>query len=165
MRSKVMLVAALLAAAALVPAGAAAGKPQVFSLIDIEVSETPIDPGSTFDQIPRAGARFAFTDALYAWAGVKRGARVGRVEGLCTFVKVDTAQFAATVYCTAEAYLPAGQILLSGFIRFAENSGPTFRIAITGGVGRYRGARGYVKITSIGGEESGKNNMEFHLLP
>jgi hypothetical protein len=131
----------------------------------VEVSEVPLDPGASFEGIPRVGSRFAFTDALYKWAGTKRGARVGRLEGLCTFTQVDLSAPAVTAYCAAQAYLPAGQILLATFIRFSERSGDTFRVVVTGGLGAYAGVRGHVKITSVGGEESGRNNIEFHLLP
>jgi hypothetical protein len=99
------LICAVVAAAALVPTGSAITKPQVFSVLDITVRDVPIDPGFGENEIPRVGARSAFTDALYKWAGTKRGARVGRAEGLCTFVKVDPSVFEATVYCTVNAYL------------------------------------------------------------
>jgi hypothetical protein len=165
MRRHLAVLCGLVAVAALVPTGSAITKPQVFNLLDITVRDVPIDPGFGENEVPRVGARSAFTDALYKWAGTKRGACVGRAEGLCTFVKVDPSVFEATVYCTVNAYLPAGQILIAGFSRFAENSGPTFRLPVVGGVGAYAGVRDYIKATSIGGEDSSRSNIEFHLMP
>jgi hypothetical protein len=48
-------------------------------------------------------------------------------------------------------------------VRFAENSGPVFRVPILGGTGAYTGARGVVTIRNLG--ESDNSNAEFRLLP
>ena len=164
-RQLILVCSAAAAAAALASTGSAITKPQVFSLLDVSGPTVAIDPGGGENDTPRLGARFAFTDVLYKRAGPRRGARVGRLEGLCTYQKVDLEARAATVYCTVNAYLPAGQMLLGAFIRFAERSGPTFRVVVTGGVGAYAGARGYVNVTSVGGLDSNKSNLEFHLMP
>jgi Dirigent-like protein len=156
------LISALLVAS---PATGSINKPQVFSLLELEGPETALDPGGGENEPPKAGARFAFTSTLHEWAGQKRGQRVGWLEGLCTYTTVDVAMQAASVYCTASWHLPAGQLLGAGFIRFAANSGPTFRIAVVGGTGAYSNARGYIKITSLGGDESGKSKHQFHLMP
>ncbi len=169
MRTKVALFASIATAALLagmVSPGSALTRPQVFSLLDVEETETALGPGLGFSENapPTLGARFAFTDGLYKWAGRKRGARVGRIEGLCTFTKVDLRARAVTIFCNATAYLPAGQILLAAHIRFTEQS-RAFRVVVIGGTGGYVGARGFAKITNVGPEESGKSNIEFHLLP
>jgi len=167
---RLKLFAALAAAAAgvslvaLSPASALT-QPQVFSLLEVGGPNRNLGPGNAFDNNgpPSLGARFAFTNGLYKWAGRKRGARVGRIEGLCTITKLDLAAQSATVFCTATIFLPAGRLEAATTLRFAQNGGPTFRIPILGGTGAYTGARGYLKSTNLG--ESDNSNDEFHLLP
>ncbi len=139
-------------------------EPQVFSVLEVEGPEIEVDPISD-DQPPRAGTRIGFTSTLYAWAGTKRGKRVGGLDGMCTFMKIDLVAEAATVFCHAEWRLPGGRILGAGSIRFSESSGPVFRIPVIGGLGAYHNAKGYVVIRSVGGENSGKSVNEFHLTP
>ena len=167
---RVKLFAALAAAAVgvslvvLSPASALT-KPQVFSLLEVSGPNRNLGPGSSFDEggPPTLGARFAFTNGLYKWAGRKRGGRVGRIEGLCTITKIDLAVHGATVACTATAFLPSGELQAQGTLVFTEKSGPTNYISIVGGTGAYAGARGYVKSTNLG--DSNNSNDEFHLLP
>ena len=99
-------------------------KPQVFSLIEVSGPNRNLGPGTGFDENapPTLGARFAFTNALYKWAGTKRGARVGRIEGLCTITKLNLAAFGATVACTGTAFLPAGQLQAQGTLVFSEKT-------------------------------------------
>jgi allene oxide cyclase-like protein len=155
------VVAAATVVSATVPASAIT-RPQVFNLIDVEETSTPLDPGANFneDALPELGSRFTFTDALYKWAGRKRGARVGRLEGICTFTKIEE-RVAVTAFCNATWYLPQGQILAAAFLRFAEEAS-AFRVAVIGGTGAYANARGFIRITDL---RSGNSNMEFHLLP
>ena len=170
MHTKVALFASIAAAALLagmVSPASALTRPQVFSLLDVSGPETTLPPG-TFN--PNAngpiplGGRFTFTDALYKWAGHNRGARAGRLEGLCTATKLDIPARSETIFCNATAYLPAGQILLAGHLIFSEQTS-FFRVVVIGGTGGYAGARGFAKITNVGPEDSGKSNIEFHLLP
>jgi len=165
MRTKIIVLSSVAAAALLVGAvspAAALVRPQVFSLVDVTESEVALDPGASFESgLPRAGARIAFTDGLYRWAGRSRGARVGRIEVLCTFTKVDRAAQAVTAYCNGTAFLPAGKILLAAHLRFTEESGAS-TVVVLGGTGRYAGARGFAKITDL---PSGNSSIEFHLLP
>jgi hypothetical protein len=164
-----MLKKAALSVVSIVAAGAvstvpasAVTRPQVFSLVDVGETQTPLDPGATLSEteLPRLGSRFTFTDGLYKWAGRKRGARVGRLEGICTFTKIEP-RVAVTTFCTASWFLPAGRILGQAFIRFSEDAS-TFRVAVIGGTGAYAGARGFVKVHDL---RSGNSNNEFHLLP
>ena len=146
------------------PASALA-KPQVFSLLEVSGPNRNLGPGNGFDEKgpPTLGARFAFTNRLYKWAGRKRGARIGRIEGLCTITKLDLAAHAATVSCTGTAFLPSGELQAQGTLVFAEKAGPTNYISIVGGTGAYAAARGYLKSTNLG--NSNNSNDEFHLLP
>jgi hypothetical protein len=152
-------------AALLISSASGLTKPQVFSLLDVSGPQTALPPGS-FNPNANApiplGGRFAFTDALYKWAGRHRGARAGRLEGLCTATKLDIAARSETIFCNATAYLPAGQILLAGQIIFSERTS-AFRVVVIGGTSGYEGARGFAKITNIG--VGNNSNIQFHLLP
>jgi hypothetical protein len=158
-----IVLALALAALAAAPASSLSG-PQVLNLLEVEGPETPLDPGSGADP-PRVGARFAFTSTLYRWAGRTRGAQIGRVEGICTYTSVDVRAFVAKLYCTAGWFLPSGKILAAGFLRFAEDAPPFFAVAITGGTGSYANVRGSIRISPVGGEDSGKANHRLQLLP
>ena len=152
----VAAVAAL--AASLAAPGLAIDRPQVFSLLDVTEVEHPIGDFQ-FNRAPRGGDGFASTDGLYKWAGAKRGARVGRVEVLCTFTAFQGE--GGTALCTGDFFLPAGQVLASGFLRLTEGPGH-FTIPVVGGTGAYANARGFIKLRDLAG---GNSNVEFHLLP
>jgi len=152
----VAVVAAL--AALLATPGLAIDRPQVFSLLDVSESEHPIGDFQ-FNREPRGGDGFAFTDGLYKWAGRKRGSRVGRIEVLCTFTYFKGS--AGTALCTGAFFLPAGEVLASGFLRLTEGPG-LVTIPVVGGTGAYANARGFLKIRDL---PQGNSNVEFHLLP
>lgn len=161
MRLKLVLfvLPAVLAALVMVVSSASAlTRPQTFSLLSVEAGGAEID-NFNFQRAPKAGDRFALTDNLYKWVGKNRGARVGRVEGLCTFTRVTAPIFGA--HCVASFLLPAGQIYVGVFVRFTE--GPLdFDAPVLGGTGGYANARGFVHIEDLG---QGKSNNEFHLVP
>jgi hypothetical protein len=168
MRPKFALIAvpaALAVGAAVVSQAGALTKPQTFSLLDVTESSQPI-AGFDFSRLPLPGDRFAFTDGLYKWAGTKRGARVGRAEVLCTFTKTAnvTQGFAATGLCTGQFFLPAGSVLVQGFLRRTEGPGG-FTIPVGGGTGTYANTRGFLKIRDLGNGNENKSNLEFHLFP
>jgi allene oxide cyclase-like protein len=163
MRTLIVLVAALAVALSVtVTSASALSRPQTFSLIEVSEQDISIN-GFSFQRLPEAGDRFGFVSGLYKWAGRKRGARVGRDEGICTFLKASESEqaFSAVAHCVAEVYLPAGQILVEGFAHFSE-SASVFNLPVTGGTGAYANARGYVRISDL---PSGNSNLEFHLLP
>jgi hypothetical protein len=157
---KTILLAFVVASLIVASSAQAINRPQVINLVDVE--ERFSSPDGAFDEgPPEVGAAFFSTDALYRWAGAKRGARVGRLEVMCTFTKVELAREAATAYCTAQAYLPAGQILLAGFIRFSEQSGG-FRVPVVGGTGAYSNAGGVTVIRDL---RSGNQALTLRLFP
>ena len=90
---------------------------------------------------------------------MKRGARVGHIDGSCQIVSAVSAAGAGTLSCAATAVLPEGRILFQGHDRL----GPLKTFPITGGTGRYANARGWVSIKEIG--FSGKTANVFHLVP
>jgi hypothetical protein len=149
-----------------VSSGSALTKPQTFSLLSVSSdTETPID-GFTFQREPVPGDRFVFTDQLYKWAGIKRGAHVGHDEGICTFtrISVTSSSFGGSAQCAATFFLPGGQIEVQGVLPIVE--GPlNFVVPVIGGTGVYANARGTVHIRDLGNGDTGKSNNEFHLLP
>ena len=161
---KLSSVLAVLALALVVTASASPlSAPQVIRLLDVTGTEAT-DPPNLFSRNapPAVGGRLFFTDTLYAWAGTKRGDRVGRLEGLCTFTGI--AGNAVTASCTATAFLSAGQILIAGSPLFV-NGPSNFVVAVVGGTGRYSNARGWARVRDIGSEDSGNSSLVFHLVP
>ena len=120
----------LVALTALVAATSASAlsRPETIRLLSVSASEDEVGiPPGGFS----AGDAFVFTDHLYRWAGRKRGARVGRIEGQCTFNRVDPGPpEVATAYCVATGFLPAGQVVVAKHFRFAEDSPPVSTVAV-----------------------------------
>jgi hypothetical protein len=167
MRAK--LLACLLPALVIVLAvaaspGSALTRPQTFSVLSVTESFQQIGDFN-FERAPQAGDRFTFTDGLYKWAGRKRGARVGHAEVLCTFTKASRSEpFSAFALCSGGFFLPAGQVLIEGFLRFTDGPGD-FQIPVVGGTGAYANARGYAHVRDIGPQDTDNSNIEFHLQP
>jgi len=166
MRAVLALVAAFAAVLSLaVTSASGIDRPQTFSLLEVDESDASTNLGFDFQRLPKPGEGFAFKSSLYKWAGTKRGARVGRDVGVCTFVRVSPSQehFSATAHCAAGIFLSGGQVLLEGFIELTE--GPSnFDVPVVGGTGAYANARGFVHIHDIGSQDSGHSAMTFHLL-
>lgn len=166
---KLRLALPLIAAAAVIGAYAspapALSRPQVFSLLDVTNNNVQPIAGFTFSRLPQAGDRFALDDVMYKWAGTKRGAAVGHLSGLCTFLTVSPPPgFRARALCTGEFRLPAGSVLVEGTVGFT-NGPARFTLPVIGGTGAYANVRGFVKIRDLGTGDSSNSNVEFHLLP
>lgn len=145
---------------ALTPPASGITRPQVFSLLEVEGPAWPLDPGATGER-PPLGSRWAFTSAFYEWEGRRRGDRVARRDGVCTWIKIDVAAQTSTILCTGVFFLPGGQIYSTGMIRFAKH-GQFPDVPVIGGTGRYANVRGFIKIREVA---RGKANLEFHLTP
>jgi hypothetical protein len=156
----------LVAALAAHIAGPASGitRPQTLSLLEVPGPFTPLE-GLSETAPPVPGARFAFTDFLYRWDGRERGARVGRLEALCTFAKINRRTGLATLHCTVSAYLPAGQIVVTGFFRESPNRPLSATLPVVGGTGAYSNARGQVRVRDIGPPRRGYLALVFRLTP
>ena len=109
-----------------------------------EVDSAFLDLGDSGFSI---GDQFAFTNDL-----LSGGNKVGEDGGLCVVTRL-TAAGASTFKCVGSNYLPGGQITVQGLVTY----GPTeevkedpYLFAITGGTGRYRTARGEVRIEELG---------------
>src|SRR4051794_31419611 len=96
------LPAVFAAAGVLVSPASPLTKQQTFSVLSVDSGiETPIG-GFAFDREPVPGDRFGFVDYLHKWAGTKRGARIGRLEGLCTFTRISlSGGLHASAHCDA----------------------------------------------------------------
>ncbi len=153
---------AVLALALIATASASASnRPQVVSVLSVS---GPIltDPPDLFSRNtpPPVGARLFFHDTLYAWAGKKRGDRIGHTVGVCTLTGFTGT--ALTSSCAETIFLPAGQILIAGSPLIKD--GPmNVVIAVVGGTGRYSDARGWVRIRDLRTPE--KSSLVFHLAP
>jgi hypothetical protein len=155
---KRFLLAAVLVCAAVVVLPAVAAKPQTMNLL--EVGTVFVGAGG-FDSFgstpPKIGQGFVIGSQLYKWNGTKRGALIGTVNGICTFV-TDPNSAGGRVLCTVVVSLPAGKLTVAGLIP----NGETFTIPIVGGIGGYVGAKGYVEVTNgVGGQDSNKSNDKF----
>ena len=62
-------------------------------------------------------------------------------------------------------YLSGGTILIQGFGQINPNGPSKYAFPIVGGTGTYDNVRGYINVRDIGNGQSGKTNIEFHLLP
>ncbi len=127
----------------------AAVKPQTINLlmVDRSIVDINVDPNSP----PKVGKQFVIESDFYKWNGSKRGAHVGTVQTVCTFTKITGNGY--WQICTGAALLPGGQFTVAGSIL----QGPVFDIPVVGGAGVYTGARGYVRIKSIGNGDTGKS--------
>jgi hypothetical protein len=146
----------------------AISSPQTFSLLEVSTpnSQQPIGD-FTFTRPPVGGDQLAFTNALYKWAGTKKGARVGRDQVMITFVTGFGSDFShkAAALFVAQVYLPGGTILVQGYGQLNPNGPSKYTFPIVGGTGTYANVRGYVNVRDIGNGQQNKTNIEFHLLP
>jgi len=155
------VVASLAAALVAATSTSALSRPEVLSVLELPEGFTPLTASLDFTRL-KPGDGFAFVQGLYTWAGVKRGKRIGHIDGSCQIVSAVSATGAGKAHCAANAFLPGGQILFQGYQPFRAGPG-TFTYPITGGTGHYANVRGWVRIRDIG--TLGKEADVFHLLP
>jgi hypothetical protein len=74
------------------------------------------------------------------------GRAVGRGGGACQIVAPAPGPDRFTFHCTMTLSLSAGQIALDGLATFGEQGPQPMRMAITGGTGKYRTARGQATV-------------------
>ena len=135
--ARVSLVA-LVAAALLVPAAAQAESTLTIRVVSVSTVLREVDGAP---KGPSTGDRVIFRDTLrnaVRQFGKPKGAKVGSDRGVMTFTSANTARF------DGSARLPGGTIRLKGdVIPLSENS---LAIPVTGGTGRYAGARGVLVV-------------------
>jgi hypothetical protein len=158
----------VLSAALLASSASAIGSPRTFSLLEVSTPTSDQPMGDfTFDRPPVGGDQFAVTNELYAWAGTKKGARVGRDEVVLTFVTGFGSDFSkkAIVLFVAQVYLPGGSILVEGYGRVNPNGPSKYTFPVVGGTGSYAGVGGYVIVRDLGNGQTNRTNLQFHLQP
>jgi hypothetical protein len=108
---------------------------ETIHLIEKDTGFTHLDLGEKGDSV---GDEDIFTADLFDTSGHK----IGHDAGIC--VAVGTAG-----QCQATSVINGDQLTLAALIDFSvfESSQPTFTVAITGGTGRFRRARGDEVIT------------------
>ena len=118
---------------------------QTIHLVAKTVQETELDLGKEgFGQ----GDQFVFADDLF-----RDGKKVGDDGGFCTAVRVGPGE-SATFQCVVTLSLEKGQITVQGlFTSAGEADQSPFVVAITGGTGAYRTARGEVKVQTDADED------------
>lgn len=157
----------VLSVAAWGTSASALNNPQLFNLLDVSSESSQLINGFAFDRAPRGGDQFAISDDLYKWAGTKRGARAGRVQGIGTFQTGFGRDFSqrATVLFVAQAYLKGGSVLIQGYGHVNPKGPSKFTLPVLGGTGIYANVRGFVIVRDLGNGDLGKSNVEIHLLP
>jgi hypothetical protein len=141
--------------------------PRTFSLLDAP-PQTDLQMGDfDFARPPVGGDRFAFIHTLYRWAGTKKGARVGHLHVVATFVTGFGSNFEhrALILVDAQATIPGGTVMITGYGSLSANGPSRLTLPVVGGTGIYDNVRGYVKVRDLGNGDINRTNIEFHLLP
>jgi hypothetical protein len=98
------------------------------------------------------GDQAIFTDELF-----QDGRRLGEGHGVCTITRITGTAPSRTLTneCLIAGMLPGGQITIQGLLPSTEQgTSPTHRLAVTGGTGAYRTARGEVRVRQISNTEN-----------
>ena len=137
---------ALIMGAVIAAAGASAGSAREGEVLrfGVRFGDDLVDHAPTG---PSVGDQLIVHDTV-----VKGGRKVGSDAGVCTFASVQP-QIAS---CVITFRLPRGQIA----VQFANTPPPRKRAAIVGGTGRYRDARGELRILERP-DQTGR--LAFHL--
>ena len=139
MQRAVSLIAAV-ALLALLAAATALGKTRLPSRTFVKLTKVdPVDVGATGDSV---GDMTVFTFQVFTRNG---GTRIGAGHGYCVRTEVGVASD-----CLSNSSLPGGRIIL----QWEEHDGQRVsRATITGGTGRYLGATGQLRLTSLSPSE------------
>jgi hypothetical protein len=153
-RSVAGLAAALTGLTLAGAASTAPPEPQTISVLAVGTWSLELD---TTEATPtKVGDRFAFGGALYAWAGSKRGNRIGRFEVFSTRTAPNTNSSTATLT------LPAGRLFVVGASPEVGPPGPE-QLAVVGGTKDYAGVRGTVTVRDLGREDSNRSALLIRL--
>jgi hypothetical protein len=145
-----------------VASASAAPRPQTISLLEVDTSFTGTGgfPTTSNGPPPAVGQGFISQATMYKWAGVKRGAAVGRLHVIGTITSIDPSRNTGSFHVDATLFLPAGTIEASGSASFSAKEN---EIPVVGGTGAYVGAQGYVQVKNIGGENSNTSSNVIHI--
>jgi allene oxide cyclase len=147
MKRALSIVVAVAAIAVLVVAVSASGKQSSpakhhgqhgkgITVVEHATSDTTTDTGATDDSV---GDVLTFANDVFDAADATK---VGTDQGYCIRVVVGSAY-----ECTWTTFLPGGQIVVAGPFYDTKDS----TLAITGGTGRYRDARGTMELHARAG--------------
>ncbi|MFI6309881.1 dirigent protein [Nocardia fusca] len=121
-------------------------------LLAVETSSTVVDHADNDSLDP--GDQMIVTDVLY-----HDGAIVGRDGLVCTILSASKGE--VEMNCQATLVLPEGQITSQGIVKDPGRAAVSaYDLAITGGTGSYRAARGYIHVEVIA---SGKATLTVYL--
>jgi allene oxide cyclase len=109
---------------------------KTISVIEHATTDTTTDTGATGDSV---GDVLTFANDVFDPANAHK---VGTDQGYCLRVVAGT-----SYECTWTTFLPGGQIVVAGPFYDAKDS----TLAITGGTGRYRAARGTMELHARAG--------------
>jgi hypothetical protein len=131
--------------------GARRARRRTISLIATSAPGTPafVGTGTVFPVFaPDMGDRFIFNDSL----AKPNGQVVGHDGGVCTVTNPDfppppDGDTPGEIFCEFSAQLPGGQIAVMGLGSIDCHA--TVRLAVTGGTGKYRRARGSATVTPV----------------
>lgn len=153
--------AAVAVASAVAVTGGSAQAPaaRTLTLVECDAGFVTIDvpPRSGRDELPGRGDSFMFQDVVSDAAG----ARLGRIVGRCTLLRVVPGFDGSTFLCDAVYALPDGTITASALVTASRRQTVTF--AVDGGTGAYEGARG--SGTSVDRPRGGLTDTTIRLLP
>ncbi len=122
---------------------------KVIKLFAVTVQTEHIDLGAQGFSL---GDEDVFSDDLFTKKG---GTEVGVDGGVCTVVRViDAKTPSGTAQCLVTASLPGGQITTQGLFTFTDQPPAPFQLAITGGTGAYKNARGQVTVELLSETEA-----------
>lgn len=126
------------------------GDARIIRVMSREVDSADLDLGERGFSL---GDRFVFTDNL-----IRHGMRVGTDHGECTVTRMQGQ--AGSFQCIATAvFRGMGQITVQGVAMFSEDDSSPFRLAITGGTGRFSDAGGHLVVHERGASDL----LVFHL--
>jgi allene oxide cyclase len=106
------------------------------TVIEHATSDTTTDTGASGDSV---GDILTFANDVF---DATNATKAGTDQGYCVRVVAGT-----SYECTWTTFLPGGQIVVAGPFYDAKDS----TLAITGGTGRYRGARGTMELHARSG--------------
>ncbi|MDA3642643.1 hypothetical protein LZ318_39035 [Saccharopolyspora indica] len=121
-----------------VPAPPAAASPAAAQVIELDVGNDQFVLTDVGEHGLSLGDEYVFSDVLY-----RNGQRVGYDGGSCQVTHVDGERI--TTNCTLSLQLPDGQLTAQA-VWVRGTDGP---MAVTGGTGAYRNARGELHVTDV----------------
>ncbi|WMX45271.1 hypothetical protein [Streptomyces roseicoloratus] len=120
--------------------------------------EVPVQGADESGPAPEVGDSFAFADDLYK---AKGGDQVGRDGVICTVVRTGAPGDLVCVGTFALTGGPGGQLTGQTLVSFdpSDEAPAAFDIAVTGGTGDFKDARGWIRSTPDGDY----SRLDFHL--